>query len=242
MPFTMLPDSAITVNNLTYYDDTGAPRTIPIASEWLRYTTWQFDPSVESLSATKGAYYFRTNDGLSPNGFQCPGAINKLIPKGKLTIRWHRVPFNFLLDLNSPANWLGRVNQLPFYGYSPGEMLFEGIQVNRYLPPVPDSISNPDSPYPSSLFLADFDYVFSVYNRSDPRAPVPAQKNWIYNGANVFPHISDGLFHTLTSGPNPAMPSAGVSPDPPSGWTPTYLSFPVQILFTDPGALAGIVL
>lgn len=130
--------------------------------EWRRWTTWDCDPRVETLSlggrslifAEGGSNTAPTSNPLNPakpNAF--PADQGKLIVKSDLVIRWHDVPIDWVMTPNY-IPWkillgLGKVNRYSFGDlggvsgpegsllfYPPGTLLLSAAKIKRYPNPL----------------------------------------------------------------------------------------------------------
>jgi len=128
-----------------YYKDNGQSNQVNGSPyrEYKRYTSFTTETSAEYMTMKGGAYQFQSDyngkdnngdpDGsLNINGVEIAGFYGKiLVPKTTIKLTWHEVPYDFV-DPTQDASvniyeGLGRVNQNPFYGFAPGELLFTGV-------------------------------------------------------------------------------------------------------------------
>lgn len=242
-PFVSLPDFEIDVVVTNWVDEgqlnlNGLTRATRYATEYKRWVSRDYAPGVELVAATIGSQKFRTDvpPSLPPNTFPFMGAPRVYVPKNVLKLTWHYVPMSLVEDDNSPIiKYLGRVNQRNFVApwgktYIAGSLLYVGVAIKRYLPFIPASRSNPINWIAfENEYVCDVEFLFDYSHRIAENPPGPANGNWIPNGWNAKPWIGDRKFYYVTA----------VDPDDPTDidtkkWVPTYLSFLVEWLFTDP--------
>lgn len=235
-PFVSKNDSQIQVVATKWDDDDGVERNTKYAEEWLRFTSYDIKPGVEVVTANYGFQKFRTIFG-QPNGFTFPGAPRVVVGKSQLLVTWHFVPLSILNDDTGPiVKYLGRINQkewkTPWKTYSPGSLLYVGVDAKRYLPYIPaGKIDVLGTLILDAEYVADITFAFDYTKRSVAYAPTPDNGNWIAAGWNTKPWIQDRKFYYVTS--TDGTPTDSDS----SKWVPTYLSFDVRSLFTDPAVL-----
>jgi len=166
------------------------------------------------------------------------------MPDGTVILHWFEVPYTFVRPANpvAGASWFqlyqGRVNQFDFGNWKAGELMYVTISPKPYNSPIPDAGGN-------IVVLCDIDIICMETKRllsAADTAPVPPAplgsggpgppakrlSNWIGAGWNLQPWWFDRQFHYAHVG---ALNAATV---PLNQQTPTWKSFPFQILFSNP--------
>lgn len=251
--YQVLSDQSITVQNLEWCYDDGRYFTSYYANEWHRFTDYDYMPQPETAYAQHGQMKFRTFDNAPPGGYPFSGYPRMMIPNATVKFRWYQVPFSYVEHAKSGlVRWIGRINQVDWYGWDAGSLLYVGLTVSkRYPPPIPDRevvyLEDGTSTIGfSSEKLCDLELVFLYTDRKQDDVPVPYNGNWITAGHNLQPWIHRKEFFYATSAWQPRI-KAGTSieggtateqhaDENESKWVPTYLSIPFQFLFTDPCA------
>lgn len=233
-PFTVLPDSYLggpTVG--TEINDDGDPEPVLVTDEMLRFVDVVEEVSGEVLTAQTGQMKFRRGDGAGvgepkPHLHTFPQFPWMYVPKGKVVMRWHRVPESYVASQNSYLKSLrGRINQSEMevhqYLWPAGSLLYTGYRTRRYQPPVPRTVTGTLGVQVYEKVL-DIDLEFMEVNRATPSAPTPANANWLAAGHNLAPCINvDRQFYYVSAD----------DPDPEKQY-PLYRSAELKRLFTDP--------
>jgi hypothetical protein len=123
---------------------------------------------------------------------------------------------------------LGKVNQYTFYGFPPGSLLLEGVEIKKYPPPFQEFLADPLTQGPVASKVCDVTFVVSclVQNPNDLGGgrPViaPVGQYAIPFGHNLVPWPGDlNFYYTETKPP----PSIGLTS------RPIYGSYPFERLF-----------
>lgn len=237
--YAILPDSAISTYDVEWFPEDGSA-TVPTASkyatEYQRFVSWESVPSAQVVTATQGQTKFRKGGGGAPHGFTYPGAPRVTLGSRTLRVTWHMVPEALVEHDNSPIEkYLGKINQRAFTlgkrTYPAGSMRYDAVQIQRAMPPVPEWSIQAGATAFSLDRNVDVTFVFEVCKRPAETPPTPAHGNWIANHWNCRPWWRDGKFYYVTS-------VSGSDPDvDTTKWVPTYKSFLVEHLFTDPAIL-----
>lgn len=199
--------------------------------EYLRFFDIECEPNAEILSSPQGQFkFFRTDNSPphdTPISNQNGGGVGIIVPKRKIKFTWFFVPYQVVFADNI-TNGLGKVNQYAFYGYPPGTLLLEGIEVKRYPPPAQMILADPFAQGPVSAKLCDITFVCNaiVQSPQDLGSGIPpydANGNFkVPFGHNLVPWPGDlKYYYSLSSAP----PGAGFTP------RPIYGSYPFERLF-----------
>jgi hypothetical protein len=227
-PYAVAANSQISPTVLHYFDTSGVSKTLLYSPEWLRYTDFDYVPAENYITARQGAFVFRET-GLA-NGKAFDGMPRLYLPDQTLRFRWTGVPYRYITSQNSyiEAN-RGRVNQLFWYNWNIGSLLYQNYSVTRYTPPVPRRVpfnGGGGGKIFSAEKLVDIEFYFLLTRRAAANPPIiPSNANWVAFGHNLHPWFFDRGFHYATAQGLPLLPAT---------WVPSYLSFPVQQLFVDP--------
>ncbi len=244
-PYAVLSDDAVTVDTLEWYKDDGTPSgSVPYAEEWKRWVSRSVVPQSELISGRQGEMVFRTDDtttdsavGVSPpNRVSFGAAPRMLYPNTLFRYRWHQVPLAYVTARRCPINaFIGRVNQQHFDGFEPGELLYLNYAVSDpYVPPLPARQLVAGEQVFDTFKLVDIDFHFLYTDRVDGSpytGPTITNPNWIKAGHNLLPWLYDRKFYYATVG---ALKTTDTDK---AKWTPTFLSCPFQLLFTDPAVV-----
>lgn len=236
-PYGLLNDEKINVRTGQHYfaDDGSTVSNVTYAEEWKRFTFYPVDPQFNYVTATAGQMVFRNNAGgdPDPNGKLFRGMPRIALPDYLVRFQWFEVPYRYVISQNSNLNkFQGRLNQNSWYNWPVGALLYLGYRVTDiYSPPVVAMNPVAGGGAGASLVadedkLCDLEFNFLATKRTVNGAPVPAQGNWISAGHNLLPWLMNKKFHYATVRP------PGV--DNSAKWMPSWLSFPFELLFTDP--------
>lgn len=239
-PYALLPDAAIAVNRGEYFDEHGQTVRFRYATEWERYTDWVVTPAPELITAQQGHMVFKTGEFIGPNNDTPDDAAGNGLPrmqigKSLLTVTWYQVPYRYVESENSYLDrFLWKINQNRWCDFDPGYLLYENYEVvNRSTPPFPDKVPSALGANFSTEKVCDIKLYFRIFRKEMATPYVPKNGNWIAAGHNLFPWFgkpnSTGgrEFYYVVS-------INQTDKDDEFLWQPTYTSFPVEILFTDP--------
>jgi hypothetical protein len=232
--YAVLPDAKIETSTLSWTNEAGSTVTKTYAKEWLRFTDYDILPQPELITARLGSMCFRTGDtepGTPPNAVAFPGHPRIVMPKAMVKFRWYQVPFSYIESSSSwITNYVGHINQHAWYGWPVGSLLYTGCTVKRYTPPVP-ALDDFEGVFGNEK-LCDIEFQFEYTKRSLPAGattPTLSNANWKASGHNLMPWMgSPRGFYYVT---NATAPGAAVDT---AKFYPTFLSFPFELLFTDP--------
>jgi hypothetical protein len=248
---TMPPPSNSPPSGIGFWYFDGTPKAYTFSTEYARFTDLDYNVEYNVISLPGGGLtaggmsFFDTNATPSTanlNGSTFLSAMRKQITDVKIKLRWHMVPFRYF---TSPYSYLrrfaGMVNQTAFSlpnfagnAFNPGQMLYLGAEPTLYNPPVPRV--SPTFPLTfDTEKICDVEMNFIVTNRYNDTVPncfnpfyanqSLFNPNWIFSGHNLQPFHGDNQFHAVATG---------------GGATafdhrrPFWLSFPFELLFTDP--------
>ena len=234
-PYAVVSDAVIDTDVVDWTDENNVSQHNGYAEEWQRFTSYTVLPQTELLTARQGQSVFRLTDSTSVNSPQpphlngIPAFPRMTVPKAALKVRWHQVPFDFIDSANSYIfRALGRINYREWFGCEAGSLLYEAVGVSEpYVPVVPELSHVGGEPVYSAFKLCDIDFIFQYTDRRAgyPHSLTVSNPNWKVAGHNLLPWLYDRKFYYVTA--------SDVSN---SKWTPTFLSYPFELLFTDPDA------
>jgi hypothetical protein len=223
-PYALYKDESISVEPITYYDDDGEEVTADVAAESWRFVEFQSKTSVEYLTAQHGTYRMAgTGEATAPS---FPGQVRLLKKTKNITLTWHHVPFT-VSEGDNIFNGLGKINQIEFFGYNIGTLLFQGWTTTRPMPePFPEMEVDEDtgSTLPSAAKIVNIEFSF-LYLEPElgGQGVSPQNQNHIAGGHNTFPWFKDMKHYYATVGPSTESATEGIPP---------YKSYPFQLLFT----------
>jgi hypothetical protein len=233
-PYLIASDSTIKAQHeekTWYYDIANNSVKFKDCKEYLRFLDIDCEQNAEFLSSPQGQFKFIRTDALPPNSTsisnQNGGGINIIIAKRKLKFTWFFVPYQVVFQ-DQITYGLGKVNQYSFYGYPPGSLLLEGVEVKKYPPPVQDFLADPLTQGPVASKVCDVTFICSclVQSTTDLGGGIPAYppggQYKVPFGHNLVPWPGDLKFYYTET-----QPPLGV------GLTsrPVYGSYPFERLF-----------
>lgn len=244
--YAVLADSTI-VRYLGGWNDSTSANISPVifTSEWLRYTDFTVEPQFDTITTQLGQQVFKTQSGSAPGG-STPAVFaampKRFLPNQLVKFVWRQVPYRYI---TSPKSYIGRypgnINQNPFYIWPAGSLLYLGFRPFRYTPPIPQLYQwvdlNGDFAFTTQkLCNIEFNFLLTTRTGTDvPAGPNPkrpevqaANSNWIAAGHNLQPWFKNFNFYYTT-----------VQDSTPANQVPSWFSFPFELLFTDPDAVAG---
>lgn len=229
-PYRILADADIPVLAGSYVDIGGTTRTYQYAQEWLRYTRIiisQMD--ADRITAEEGSFQYNSNatvNGVAINGTSFMGHPTMPLMNSTVLVSWYEVPYNYVVSPNSYlTRWRGRINQTAWRGYPAGSLLYDGFTADVYSSPFPafglDEMDLGGNP----ILLCDIQLKFVMTNRKLDGSLNAAvlNGNCIASGHNLLPYFPNRKFYYAAS-------AAGV---------PSFWSFPIELLFTNPDADIG---
>ncbi len=246
-PYAVLSDNNINVTTETAANFAGVNQTYTVATEWDRYTDYEPTSSPESVTATQGSMYFRDRSLAVFNvSYPVYNAMPRMFLKNSLVrFMWYQVPFSYISSTNSYIQaFRGYINQLDWYLWKAGELLYLDFRIKRYTPPAPalQLLGNPFDPPPpagvvkstySTEKFVDIEFDFLQTNRTtSDNQYTPFNTNWIVKGHNLMPYWLDRKFHYATTYDIAA-------PFNEAKWLPSWLSVPFSLLFTNPDGNAA---
>jgi hypothetical protein len=240
-PYPVCANSKIQVASTEWWDVealTASGTFNKFTTEYIRYTDYEIQPGVKVITSRNGQMVFRSADGTIGDGvLGFTGVPAVYLPTGIIKFRWYEVPTSYLESNNCFwLRFLGRINQDTFKigkrSFTEGQLRFAGLGIRRYLGPVPDTVVNTaGKPTNLNARLMDVEFIFEYNLAANASQPAVVPKTLIPNrisqGHNVFPNYRNRGFYYVTN---------GTSTTPFASQYPTYNSFPVPLLFTDPDA------
>ena len=255
-PYRLLPDSAVPIQrDQTYYKDDGTQSTgNTYAHEEVRWTDFEIVPAGQSITFKQGFMKLRGTGYVDPttgkaSDPQYPAQPIIRLPDCALKFRWYQVPYRYVTDVNSNLlKWLGRINQNPWYDlnfgidepnymFPAGSLLYIGYQGTRYTPPFPNQVSFASGTDVYTTYsaekLCDIEFLFMFTTRiNSSTGYTPPQMNYINAGWNCLPWWRKvNQYYYAASVYNRG--------DTLADQFPTWLSFPFELLFTDPQVTHG---
>lgn len=224
-PYAVLSDTVITPYTISWVDPAdGSSKNTNVYPEWYRYTDWPYEPSPEVAYAQHGQMKFKTS-GAAPDGNTFPGFPKVILPKATVRFCWYQVPYSYLIAANSTlVKYAGHVNQLTWYRWNPGELLYHGVRtIRRYTPPVPDRLTWSGTTSFSTAKLVDLEFIFEETVRPIGSTPSVSPAWKIAAGHNLEPWIHDGKFYYVET--------TAASPQP------KFKSIPFELFFQNPDTL-----
>ena len=228
-PYVLMGDESIPTASIDYYETDGTSAIAEVPYEWWRYTDFEYLPAAEYLTASQGTFTFDRSDLVAPNGATIPGEIRILQKKKTIKFRWFQVPLSYVESESSYIDAAqGSVNQLDWYNWGKGTLLYLSYTYKRYTPPNPGT-----DPWAEGVIantkLVDIEFTFLYFDPgtltggSAPSAP--SNGSHITAGHNLLPYMAggDGGYYYAKGGAE--VDNA-----------PVYPSFPFQLLFKDPDA------
>ena len=231
-PYAILNDGAFNSSassSIFYPADGGAGVAFTYAAEWLRYTEFDLYPQDNTIQGQTGGLALIKNSTTTVP-FTSPPWM--WLPDQILKITWYQVPLRYIISPNSyiaNRDWRGRVNQNDWWLWPKGSLLYLGYGIKKYSPPTGDVQTSPaNEPYRYINYaqLCDVELNFLLTKRvlSGSLGAAITNLNYIAAGHNLLPDMSDMKFYYATS----TTPTISVQNRPP------WLSFPVEILMSDP--------
>jgi hypothetical protein len=227
-PYAVIGDINIPAVEKVWTDPDGEAQTYLSTMEHARFVDVDEDPDSDTVTAQHGMMKFR---GGAANGRSYTGMPRMTVPKSLIRMRWFGVPLRYIRSANSHlARFRNCINQFDFWDWERGSLLYKGFKILRRYPQLVPEV-NPV--FGTNAFtpdkLCDIEIHLEHTTREIAAEVVPANDNWIARGHNLMPSYVDRKFYYVTTSPlGPA------TPDDPAEWFPLYLSFPLDILFTDP--------
>ena len=235
-PYRLLSDESISLQTVDYYldDDNGSvsASTATYANEYDRFLHWTYTPNPDILLADYGQLTFRTFDNATlPNNIPCMNKPRVVTPQAMVELIWVGVPESYLESSKSLlVKNIGRVNQVAFDAWDPGELLYIGVSVlRRYPPPVPEIEEGATGTAFGIEKLLDLKLQFIETIRTPPtdgtKPPVPTNRSWIAAGHNLQAWLKTKSYYYVSGADSTAARQL-----------PIYLSAVFQTLFNDPDA------
>ena len=231
-PYPVLPDVNIPLDSgLTWYDDTSRDATVAQqainwrrVAEWTRYTSYEFLPMDNWITQQFGSMKFSSTDANNAKTF--PNQTRMFIPDQILRLKWWQVPLRYLTSSNSYiTQYKGRINQFAWGGpvggniFAKGSLLYLSFKPTIYTPPLQQSVNVFNSATYERMCDIEFDFLWTT--RTGTALPAnPTNQNYIVGGHNLLPYPVNRSFYYSVSNDAQQVPS--------------WISFPVELLFKDP--------
>jgi len=227
-PYPVGLDEDISVASGSWYDEGGTSRSFQYAKEWLRYTDYEYVPQFDNVSAQQGQMVFESTDAANKKGFL--GSPRMFLPNQILKFWWFQVPYRYVTSANSYiTKWVGRINQNAWYNWKPGQLLYLSYSPKRYSPPIPLEDDFWEGSFLTTQKLCNIEFTFLYTNRpATALAAAPTNRHYVQAGHNLLPWFQTRKFYYAKSVASTAL---GIPGD-----IPANLSFPIELLFTDPDA------
>lgn len=231
-PYPVMGDSTVAAYGGFWYDDSGAGTDFVYWPEWMRFCDWDFIPVDDYVTQQRGGAYFKTGSLALPNKAPFQGQPRMLLPNQIYRLLWVGVPLRYLTSGNSYLRkWRGRINQNVWLGpqnypFQPGELLYVGYKPQKFQPPIQALIANGVLVGVDYSKLVNIELTFLYTTRTGTDLPAaPANGNYIMGGHNLLPYFPNRNYYYTV-----------FSPDGGTTEYPMYLSFPLELMFTDPDA------
>lgn len=236
MPYYIFGDDLITTSTLTYAKDNGDLSNVPgVTNEYSRYVSYKTSVAAEYVTIKAGNFEFISEDN-SVNKKPFPGFSGKtLLPKTVLNLTWHQVPYNFIFPTQPQCeniyNGLGRVNQIEFLGFGPGELLFTGIESKEYTRNFFGGNFNTLNPLQAGWGLTDFLYaditfklLYVGFETNYPYERSTYNNSYVYRGHNLGIYLGNQKYY-------PIVTNTAQTFENKFRWKPIYESYPFQLMF-----------
>lgn len=246
-PYGVRPDSAIpTVDGGQWNVYPGAPgrplisaQAYKYAPEWWRFCEFDVQPQNESITGIRDKSKFKNkaNDATDPNNDTFPGMPRIFLPNSILRFKWYGVPLRYITSVNSViTRYRGMVNQNDWYEtpdgakkFKAGELLYLSFTPRIYTSSVM-LLQNFQQGNVDFAKFCDIEFQFLYTTRNPGQdangaadVPIPPNPNFITAGHNLNPYFPKRAFYYTVFQTNGTE-------------YPYWLSFPFELLFTDPDA------
>jgi hypothetical protein len=238
-PYPIVTDDTIQeISTGSWYPETGAGTSIQnfsYAAEWARFVDFTVTPLDDYVTQQVGQMRFVTGGTGTPNANTATytGSPRLFIPNQVIKFIWYGVPYRYMSSPNSYiTRWTGRINQNAWgTTYPSGSLLYHSFKPTLYTPPVQKEVTDMYSGQSvfstEKLMNLELEFIWTTRTTSDPpTGPTSGNLNYVIYGHNALPWHADRLFHYAES---------AVAPNPPS-----FLSFPIEVLFSDPDTPGAI--
>lgn len=221
-PYAVLADDFVTMETATVYDtDRVTYEARWPEGEWLRFTDYEVLPAPELITAQQGLSFFIRDDtpikgaitAAPPHGYSFQGFPRIYLNKSAIKFTWYQVPWRYVTHARSfIVAGIGRVNQLDWYNWKKGELLYLGCQVKRYTPPVPLMVFDSGLLAPSTEKLCDITFLFDRVIRTQTSVPeTMPNDNDVTAGHNLMPWFGDRQTYYAIYPGVPALIHAGTA-------------------------------
>ena len=235
-PYSVLNDSNIRTGTLTYHDLEGDTSTKQYAEEWLRFTDVETVPAGEYLTAAAGQFVFDAPSSSIDGQPAGNGQLRMFIRKKMVKMTWYQVPYSYVEGIGSAttetyiSQGLGCVNQSDFWHWEKGQLLLEGVVVNRYTAFLPRLALSGNGISFSNEKMCDITFMFGCVNQPVAITPSaapspPGSTQIVQKHFNAFPWAHTLEFYYAKTN-TPGYTS--------SNGRPCFPSFPYQLLWSNP--------
>lgn len=243
-PYAVLPDTSVRMYNSgnQWTNPAGSLTGYKYAAEWVRYTYFTVQDRSEFITAQQGQNVLRADGDQLPEGVPFAGMPKVFMPGQQINIIWEQVPSRYIGSPNSYiTSFQGMVNQFSFWNWQAGQLLYLGYEPAFFTPPVQQELvvgdQNPNPAIGTTQRLMRVVLKFLVTFRTAVNPPSVANANFIVNHNNAFPWFA-GDTPVLSKSRNfyYVTTVAKAGDDTGASEVPTFFSFPLELLFTDPDA------
>jgi len=251
-PYPILTNAAFSaIQSGSWAKKDGTTETFTYATEWSRYTDYDYFPQDNTIQGQQGNMSLVTT-GTATDSVPFTSPPWMWLPDQILKVKWYQVPYRFITSSNSyiaggpNRNWRGRVNQNAWWNWPAGSLLYMGYSVHKYTPPFNDVDTYPtytsvgdgamtvlgDLVNYSRLCDIELTFLYTNRYRSGSLGGTITNGNYIPQGHNLLPNLGDNKFYYAVRNPKGATTGDRNNP-------PAWYSFPVEALFSDPDAAGG---
>lgn len=228
--YPIVVDDNIQQLGFQWYPETGGGTTVKpfiYYPEWQRYLDVNVQTQNDNITGQQGTMAFEsTTVGIDLHTLQ--SGARMYLPNEIITYTWFGVPYRYMTSSKSYINrWRGRINQNSFLGpggqvFGVGSLLYLSASPMKYTPSVPKLVTGENG---TDIFSSDklCNIVFTflaTYRTATDLKPANANKNYVQGGHTLLPYLPDRKFHYAVSST--------------ADKTPAFLSYPMELLFTDP--------
>lgn len=234
-PYAVTSDAEINVYEGAWFDYDGVEQEFTYADEWTRYTYTTVLPAADFITAQQGEMAFVTTGNVKPGGRTYAAAPRMYLPNLQVKMLWQAVPYRYIYSENSILrDAIGTINQNAWNGYGAGDLLFLGFTPTPYTPIVPDLVENA-TVNGKSIFSTDrlcnleLNFLWTTrQTRAEnlPSEPPGGNRNHVIGGHNLLPWLGSRRFYYAVS---TGQAEGGLPLN-----CPSFLSYPHELLFSDP--------
>lgn len=241
-PYPVLPDNVLQQVTETWYPDDWANvgQDYTYIKEYERFTDIEITPSSDTVSVQLGQMAFNAV-GLTENSKPFTSTPRIFLGNEMIKFTFYNVPMAWYTSDNSYfRRFKGRVNQNTFTSaalgnYAPGELLYLGCNLKKYTPPLGSQFIFGDTL--DYIKYCNIELLFSYTKRTLGAEPLfpPVNKNYVVGGHNLNPFFGSGNEPLSRSFLYTSTVRTGSADS-----APYWLSFPMQILWSNPDSDTAI--